>query len=82
MLSVCLYVPFFTRAQGIIEFVVRVRDGEAALFEVHFQATCGDPRSTSDLRVPVNGLAFAKPGVYVIEALADGVVFARRWALA
>jgi hypothetical protein len=28
--------------------------------------------------VPVNGLVFREPGVFVIEALADGVAFARR----
>ena len=27
---------------------------------------------------PVSGLTFARPGVYLIEALADGVAFARR----
>ena len=41
--------------------------------------TCGDPASTYDLRVPVNGLTFARPGEQdAVEALADGVVFALR----
>jgi hypothetical protein len=77
MPTVWLYVPF-TGAQGIVEFSVRVLDGDAALFAVSFRGTCGDLRSTYDLRVPVNVLTFPRPGTYLIEALAGGVAFARR----
>jgi hypothetical protein len=48
------------------------------LFEAGGKLTCGDVASTYQLTVPVRGLVFATPGVYFIEALADGVVFARR----
>ena len=37
-----------------------------------------DERGDALLHLPVRGLTFAAPGVYVIEALADGVVLARR----
>jgi hypothetical protein len=77
MPAVWLYLPF-RKAQGIVDFGVRILDGEAVLFAVNFQATCGDPASTYDLRVPVSGLTFARADVYVVEALADGVAFARR----
>ena len=72
-----LYVPF-SGAQGILTLTLRVLDGEAVLFEAGGQLTCGDPDSTYELTTPVNALTFARPGVYVIEALADGVAFARR----
>jgi pSer/pThr/pTyr-binding forkhead associated (FHA) protein len=36
------------------------------------------PESTCELTTPGSGLTFRRPGVYVIEALADGVAFARR----
>jgi hypothetical protein len=68
----------FTGAQGILTLTVRVLDGEAVLFEAGGKATFGDPGSTYEATVPVNSLTFAAPGVYVIEALADGVAFARR----
>jgi hypothetical protein len=42
------------------------------------RVACGDPDSTYELTTPVRGLTFPRPGVYVIEALADGVAFARR----
>jgi hypothetical protein len=73
---VWLYVPF-TGAQGVLTLLVRVLDGETVLFETGGQATCGDPDSTYEI-VPISGLTFARPGVYLIEALADGVAFARR----
>jgi hypothetical protein len=77
MPAVWLYVPF-TGAQGIVELAVRVRDGEAVLFQAGGKVTCGDPNSNYELTVPVSGLTFASAGAYVIEALADGVAFARR----
>jgi hypothetical protein len=40
--------------------------------------TCGDPDSTFEMTVPVPALVFSAPGVYLIEALADDVAFARR----
>jgi hypothetical protein len=40
--------------------------------------TLGDAGSTYNLYTPADGLTFARPGVYVVEALADGVAFARR----
>jgi hypothetical protein len=43
-----------------------------------YEATCGDPESNYEMTAPLAGLTFATPGVYVIEALADGVPFARR----
>ena len=72
-----LYVPF-TGAQGILKLTLRVLDGQTVLFEAGGQLTCGDPDSTYELTTPVSGLTFARPGVYVIEVLADGVAFARR----
>jgi hypothetical protein len=48
------------------------------LFEAGGQLTCGGPESAYELTTPVSGLTFAAPGVYLIEALADGVAFARR----
>ena len=77
MPQVWLYVPF-TGVQGILTLTLRVLDGESVLFEAGGQLTCGDPDSTYELTTPVNGLTFARPGVYVIETLADGVAFARR----
>jgi hypothetical protein len=68
----------FTGAQGMLTLTVRVLDGERVLFEAGGRATCGDVGSTYEMTVPVTGLTFARPGVYVIEALADGVAFARR----
>jgi hypothetical protein len=61
-----------------VKLSVCVLDGTRVLFEAGGKVTCGDPQSTYDLRVPVTGLTFAAPGVYVIEALADGVAFAPR----
>ena len=75
--AVWLYVPF-TGAQGILTLTVRVLDGQTVLFEAGGQLTCGDPESTYELTTPVCGLTFARPGLYTIEALADGVAFARR----
>jgi hypothetical protein len=75
--QVWLYVPF-TGAQGMLTLTLRVLDGETVLFEAGGQATCGDPDSTYEMTVPVSGLTFRTPGVYLIEALADGVAFARR----
>ena len=75
--QVWLYVPF-TGAQGILTLTVRILDGDTVLFEAGGQATCGDPDSTYELTTPVSGLTFPMPGVYLIEALADGVAFARR----
>jgi hypothetical protein len=75
--QVWLDVPF-TGAQGILTLLVRVLDGETVLFEAGGQATCGDPGSAYELTTPVSGLSFSAPGVYLIEALADGVAFARR----
>jgi hypothetical protein len=77
MPAVWLYVPF-TGAQGILLLSVRVLDGQTVLFEAGARMTCGDPHSTYDVRLPATGLVFRTPGVYVIEALADGVAFARR----
>jgi hypothetical protein len=50
----------------------------AALYEAVAEAACGDPASNYEMTAPITGLTFARPGVYVIEALADGVAFARR----
>ena len=57
---------------------MRIQDSEKVLFEAGGQLTCGDPESTYELTTPISGLTFARPGAYVIEALADGVAFARR----
>jgi hypothetical protein len=70
-------VPF-TGAQGMLTLTVRVLDAEAVLFEAGGKLTCGDAGSTYELRVPVSCLVFRRPGVFVIEAMADGVAFARR----
>src|SRR5262249_45748704 len=72
-----LYVPF-SGAQGVLTLTLRVLDGQTVLFEAGGQLTCGDPDSTYELTTPINGLTFATPGVSVIEALADGVAFAKR----
>jgi hypothetical protein len=77
MPPVWLYLPF-TKAQGIVELSVRVLDGQTVLFETGGKATLGDPNSNYELTAPVSGLVFREPGVDVVEALADGVVFARR----
>jgi hypothetical protein len=75
--TVRLYAPL-TGAQGIVALTLRSLDGDKVLFEAGGKATCGDPDSTYELTTPVNDLTFAHPGVYLLEALADGVAFARR----
>jgi hypothetical protein len=73
-----LYVPF-TGAQGMLAILLRVRSPDgAALYEAVAEATCGDPASNYEMTAPLTNLTFAAPGTYVIEALADGVPFARR----
>src|SRR5262245_18137289 len=77
MPTVWLYAAF-SRAQGIFTLTVCVRDGDDVLLCAGGRVACGDLGSTYDLTTPVSGLTFARPGVYTIEALADGVAFARR----
>ena len=77
MTTVWLYIPF-TGALGSLTLSLRVLDGEAGLFEAGGKATCGDRESTYEMTVPVRGLVFRSPSVYVIEVLADGVAFACR----
>jgi hypothetical protein len=77
MPPVWLYVGF-TGAWGTLTLSVRVHDGSKMLFEAGAQLQGGDPDSTYELTVPLRGLKFPAPGVYVIEALAGGVVFAAR----
>jgi hypothetical protein len=75
---VWLYLPF-TGAQGMLTILLRVLSpsGEP-LYEAVAEVTCGDPASNYEMTAPLANLTFAAPGVYVIEALADGVAFARR----
>jgi hypothetical protein len=78
MPAVWLYVPF-TGAQGMLTILLRVLspDGEP-LCEAVADVACGDHRSNYEFTAPLANLTFARPGVSVIEALADGVVFTRR----
>src|SRR5262245_33609744 len=75
--TVWLYAAF-SRAQGMFTLTVCVRDGDAVLHCAGGRVACGDLASTYELTTPVGGLTFARPGGYLIEALADGVAFARR----
>jgi hypothetical protein len=72
-----LYVPF-SGAQGILTLSVRVLDGQTVLFQAGGKVTCGESAANYEMTVPVSGLVFRTPGTHVIEALADGVAFARR----
>src|SRR4051794_5571088 len=76
--QVWLYLPF-TGAQGMLSILLRVLSPDGApLYEAAAEVVCGDPRSNYEFTAPLAGLTFAAPGVYVIEALAGGVAFARR----
>jgi hypothetical protein len=76
--QVWLYLPF-TGAQGMLTILLRVHSSDGApLYEAVAEAACGDPAANYEMTAPLTGLTFATPGVYVIEALADGVVFTRR----
>jgi hypothetical protein len=75
---VWLYVPF-TGVRGAFTILLRVRSPDgAALYEAVAEAACGDPAANYEFTAPLTGLTFAMPGAYLIEALADGVVFTRR----
>jgi hypothetical protein len=78
MPPVWLYVCF-DGARGRGSLTMRVLSpGGAVLFDAGGEAECADAGSTYELTTPAHGLVFDAPGVYLIEALADGVAFARR----